>query len=156
MSLGELHLSSIAHGYRTYTHGLHIFAITFGIMIFDGNDPPAALFGVVDDEFGVDGFDGEGIQDADLDAVSLQLIGGLEAFVQRDSGSDDQSLVRSGLANDFAAADAELLLVAVDHLRVRTRRADEADAWRKSYRSVLAVPLFSFVFYLISCYFLFD
>ena len=47
-------------------------------MVFDGDNPAAALFGVFDDEFGVDRLNGERIHDSNLDAFRLQLVGSLD------------------------------------------------------------------------------
>ena len=61
-------------------------------MVFDGDDSASALFGVVNDEFRVDGFYGEGIEDTNSNAFSAHDIGSLQTFVERHTGADNQHL----------------------------------------------------------------
>ncbi len=47
------------------------------------------------DEFTVKGLDGEGINDAKVDTLGLQLLGGLEGLVEGHTGGDNGNVILS-------------------------------------------------------------
>ena len=82
---------------HTYTN----VVLTFGIVILYSDDSATSLSGAADDGFGVDRFDGEGVDDADVDPSLGQLIGRLEGFHQGDAGTDHCHLVAVRLSDDL-------------------------------------------------------
>ena len=82
-------------------HTHTIVVLTFGIVILYGDDSATSLFGAVDDGLGIDGFDGEGVNDADVDPSLGQLIGCLQGLHQGDAGTDHRHLVAVRLSDNL-------------------------------------------------------
>ena len=78
-----------------------IVVLTFRIVILYGDDSATSLSGAVDDGLGIDGFDGEGVDDADVDPSFGQLIGCLQGLHQGDAGTDHCHLVAVRLSDDL-------------------------------------------------------
>ena len=76
-------------------------ALTFGIVILYGDDSATSLSGAVDDGLGINGFDGEGVDDADVDPSLGQFISCLRGLHQGDAGTDHRHLITVRLSDDL-------------------------------------------------------
>ena len=88
-------------------------------MILDGDYSPAALLGVFDDEFGVDGFDGKRIHHSDFDAFLLQHVGRLCKRKRIDCTMLMRPWSSINDHNDFRALTFNLLVAFVKNLESR-------------------------------------
>src|SRR5262249_46873355 len=79
----------------------------FGVVVFGDHDSPGGGLGSRGEGGGVDWLDGVAVDDAGGDPFGGQGLGGVQAFVQGDSGADQSDLVVVAGAEHLGAADGE-------------------------------------------------
>ena len=100
------------------------------VVVLDRDDAAIAGLGMEENCLCVQGFDGEGVEDADVGAALLQLIGRLEGLVERHSGPNNQDLVLPRLPHHVRLPNHKLLVVLVDDGRVGPRGPNETNPFR--------------------------
>jgi len=86
----------------------------FGVVVFNGDDEVVGLLrGFAEEIFG-ERFDAVGVNYGNSGPFVLEGVGCFEGFEQGCAGSDDSNFVPGGLAENFCAADGELLVVVIN------------------------------------------
>lgn len=101
---------------------------SLGVVILDGEDLAANLRGVLQDCFVIEGLDGEGVDDAHVNARLGEDVSRFQTLVQRDAGADEEGTVAVARAHHLGLADGQRLVVLVDDRGVGPARANEAHA----------------------------
>ena len=98
----------------------------FGIMIFHRDDGVICIFRRRENFFFAERLDAVSIHDGNVNSFRLQNVRRFQRLEQRDARCDHGRFI--AVTQNFRAADGELFVVAVNHRRLRTRSAEEANA----------------------------
>lgn len=97
------------------------------VVILHDKDPSPAHFSVFYDQPDIEWLHREGIQHPGGDALLLQLLGSLQALIQRDPCPNEEQLVGGLLSDYLGQAHGELFVVVVDHSGTRISGAYKTD-----------------------------
>ena len=70
-------------------------------MIFHSDNQPSSCLGAGNQQILIDGLEGEGVNDTNIDALPLELVGGGEGLVQSNTSSHNSHLVAVRLTNNL-------------------------------------------------------
>src|SRR5579884_4068889 len=87
------------------------------VIFYDHKEVACLICGCIKG-FLVDGLDAVGIDDTHIDALALELIVSLKCVVQGNTCRNDSHFILVRTAHNLAAANGELLIRTVDHLRL--------------------------------------
>jgi len=111
--------------------GDRVAKATLGIMILDGDDSVFCLLRGGENFLFAKRLYAVSVNDGDVDAFAFQGIRGFQRFKQRDARRDNCDLVAR--AQNFSAANGELVVVAVNYRRLGTRCAEKLTPFAQSH-----------------------
>ena len=98
------------------------------IVVFDGHNFATAFPRILEDGLLVEGFDGKGIHNPDINSRGFQGLGCNHCLLKSDTGSNEKHLVVRAALDDIGLPNLELEVIFIDDWRGRPVEPDESDS----------------------------